>query len=299
MPLSSLPDHQAILAKLTAPFHQPFTFSPMFITKVDTVVSWSPKSACSHVVLWALMHEGFLAEASQPKELPHRFRIHVYQKRPAFGRQVRRLRRHRGGGQTLLRVTRDPKKRLVSIFRHACRFPFLAPVVRDRLGFDPVVEGLSLSDLDAVLASLDLLSATAADPHVRGQWTPLWEMNFDRTITLNVDDVPLNAGLNAVERSLGLPATSFADVPAFEALRDIHYARPRRFAKGGNIETYRFRREESKRFPKAAILASPLLEQMARRYYARDYAHVGSGDTDRILFQPPAPVAAPGRAVPG
>lgn len=270
-----------------APATQPFTFSPLFIRKAGTVVAWSPKSGCSHVALWTFVHEGFLAEASGERELPHRFRIHVYQKRPAFRTQVRRLRRENGAGQTLLKVTRDPKKRLVSIFRHACRFDFLHAAMRERLGFDPAAEGLSLADLDAVLDGLRLEPPTTADPHVRGQYSPLWELGFDRVITLNMDEVPLNASLAAVERELGLPETDFG-IPAFATLREIHYARPRGFAGDGPIETYRFRREETKAFPKNQLLASPLLERMAQRHYRLDYAGVGSGDTAGVLFQPAA-----------
>ena len=285
---------KAIAAKLSA-IRAPFTFPPVFIARADTVVSWSPKSGCSHVVLWALLHEGFLQEAGGAKELPHRFRIQVYQKRPEVVARVRRLRRQGGAGQTLVRVTRDPRKRLVSIFRHACRFPFLAPVVRARLGFDPEVEGLSLADLDAVLGHLDLRSTTAADPHVRGQWTPLWELDFDRVVSLNMDELPLDPGLNAIERDLGLPVTDFAALPEFRKLRDLHYARPRRFAQDGPIETYRFRREETKRFPKRELLASPLLAEMARRHYRHDIPWIASGDTAGRLFQP---AAAPAQVVP-
>jgi hypothetical protein len=272
------------------PGRYPFTFSPVFINKANAVVSWSTKAGCSHVVLWALLHQGFLRHASQGRELPHRFRIQVYQQRPAFKAWVRRMRREGGAGRTLIRVTRDPKKRLVSIFRHTCRFPFLHEAVRARLGFDPAVEGLSLADLDAVLAGLDLAPPTSADPHVRGQYSPLWELGFDRVITLNMDETPLNPGLNAIERSLGLPETGF-DIPAFRNLREIHYAEPRAFRRDAPIETYRFRPHETKAFPKRELMASPLLERMARRHYARDYGQVGSGDTAGELFQPAGRVA--------
>lgn len=267
---------------------RPFTFSPLFIRKARTVVSWAPKCGCSHVALWAFLHEGFLAEASGasgPKDLPHGFRIHVYQKRPEFVTAVRRTRRTGGAGQTLVKVTRDPKKRLVSIFRHACRFPFLAPLVRERLGFDPVTEGLSLTDLDAVLATEQLSPPATADPHIRGQYSPLWELGFDRVITLNMDEVPLNPSLNEVERSLGLPVTDFDALPAFANLREIHYARPQRFTADEPVETYRFKRQETKAFPKRELLGSPLLERMARQHYALDYPGVRSGDTAGALFQ--------------
>lgn len=276
------------------PDRYPFTFSPIFIRKANAVVSWSTKSGCSHVVLWALLHEGFLRQASERRELPHRFRIHVYQKRPAFKAWVRRLRREGGGGRTLIRVTRDPKKRLVSIFRHTCRFPFLHEAVQARLGFDPAVEGLSLTDLDAVLEHLDLAPPTTADPHVRGQYSPLWELGFDRVVTLNMDEIPLNASLNAIERSLGLPETDF-DIPAFRNLREIHYAQPRAFVRDTPIELYRFRPNETKTFPKRELLATPLLARMARHYAADYAAGIASGDTAGELFQAaPASGAEPG-----
>ena len=52
-----------------------------------------------------------------------------------------------------------------------------------------------------------------------------------------------------------------------------------------SIETYRFKPHETKAFPKRELMASPLLERMARRHYAMDYARVGSGDTGGELFQ--------------
>ena len=48
---------KAIAAKLSA-IRAPFTFPPVFIARADTVVAWSPKSACSHVVLWTFRTRG-------------------------------------------------------------------------------------------------------------------------------------------------------------------------------------------------------------------------------------------------
>ena len=225
-----------------------------------------------------------LDEALSYDAWPHKFRIHVYQQRAAFRQPLQKFLSSGGAGHTLLRVTRDPKRRLVSIFRHACRFPFLRGAVRETLGFDMQNRGLSLADLDAVLGRLRLVPPTTANPHVRGQYSPLWDMRFDRVISLNIDEVGLDASLNAVERALGLPVTDFAGLPAFRALHETHHARARRFARKVPIETYRFRPHETAAFPKPAIMASPLLESMARRHYASDYGRVGSGDTAGALF---------------
>jgi hypothetical protein len=139
-------------------------------------------------------------------------------------------------------------------------------------------EGLSLRDLDAVLRGTRLVVPTSAAPHVCAQFHPVWELGFDRVITLNMDRTDLNTGLNAVERDLGLPVTDFAAIPAFAALRETHYARDAPLAIDGPIEAHRFGRDTAA-FPKAQLEASPFLAAMARRHYAMDIPHVGPGDT--------------------
>lgn len=278
----------------------PFPQPPVFVRKADVVVSWSPKSGCSHVVLWAFGHEGCRDAATAQSHLPHGYRIHTYQKLPVILRRIRSLSTGGAEGQTLVRVTRDPKKRLVSIFRHACKHPFLHAAVREHLGFDPAVEGFALTDLDALLGHLKLGWPTDADPHVRVQASPLWELPFRRTITINMDEIALNPSLNAVERALGLPETDFGDA-AFRNLREAHYARPRGFRRGVPVATWRFRPAETRGFPKNELLVSPFLERMARRHYAADYAAgVASGDTAGELFQAaPASGEASGAAASG
>jgi hypothetical protein len=262
----------------------PFQNYPLFLRETDTAVAWSPKSGCSHVVLWAFLHEGLFEQANRYSAWPHDFRVRVYHQGPLFGRPLRRL-QSRGGAKTLLKVTRDPKRRLISIFRHVCRFPILRAEVQAALGFDVRRRGLSLADLDTVLGTLQLAPPTAANPHVRTQRHPLWDMSFARVITLNLDEVPLNASLNAVEKSLGLPHTDFDAIPEFGRLREAHYAKEGDFAGPGPIESHRFHPKDTEIFPKRALLASPLLERMARRHYVVDYGLVDSGDTAGELFQ--------------
>ncbi len=189
---------------------------------------------------------------------------------------------------TLLKITRAPANRLVSIFRHVCRYPILYKQVRQTLGFDVREEGLSLADLDRVLARLRLVVPTDADPHVRAQYHPLWDLPFAREITLNLDELPLEAGLNAVERDLGLPVTDFAALPEFARLRETHYATPGGFDGHQPIETFRFKPPHTQGFPKKALLSAPLLHAMAERHYAVDLGRVGSGDSAGRLFQPAA-----------
>lgn len=262
-----------------------FTYTPTFIRDTRIVVSWSTKSGCSHVILWALNHNRLLSRALAYDEWPHKFRMHVYEKRAVFKLPLHAFLRSGGRGHTLVKITRDPQARLVSIFRHACRFAFLRDEVRETLGFDMRNRGLSLTDLDAVLGRLQLAPPTRVDPHLRVQYSPLWDMAFDRVITLNIDETDLDAGLNAVERSLGLPVTDFASVPAFDRLHETHHAQPSDLAARGPIETLRFRPQQTRGFfPKQQLMALPLLRDMAHRHYGIDFGRVGTSDTAGEIF---------------
>ncbi len=274
---------------------------PVFIPRANLVVSWSPRAGCSHAVLWAFLQEGLFEEANARNAWPHVYRTEVYNRSAVYRRMQRDLARRNGAGSTLLRITRYPANRLVSIFRHVCRYPILREPARKALGIDCVESGLSLTDLDAVLGGLRLAPPTRANPHVRTQWSPLWDLGFDRIITLNLDEVPLDASLNAVEADLGLPRTDFGAVPEFQRLRKVHYTRPRRFLGPHPIETTRFRREDTQPFPKVALISSPLLKSMAVRHYQIDGERVGAGDTAGLLFQPDdgTGTAQPKRLVPG
>lgn len=286
LPDRQLPDPQMPVPQLPTPTLAGlgFTQTPTFLGPAKTVVSWSTKAGCSHVILWSFVHNRLLDQALAYDPWPHKFRMHVYQKRAVYKRPLQAFLRSGGTGHTLLKVTRDPKARLVSIFRHVCRFPFLRDEVRETLGFDMRNRGLSLADFDAVLERMQLAPPTTVDPHLRVQYSPLWDMAFDRVITLNIDEVDLDANLNAVERDLGLPVTDFASLPAFQALHETHHARPHQLAGKGPIETRRFRPADTAAFPKQQLMASPLLESMARRHYAPDYGRVGTSDTAGVLF---------------
>ena len=219
------------------------------------VVAWSPKSACSHVALWTFLHEGLAAEAAAYHAWPHEYRMHVYYKTGRFRRLAQDVAAGGGRGYTLLKITRDPAKRLVSMFRHACRFPFMAEIFRRKLGIDIATAGISLRDFAAALEGLPLVAPTSTDPHICAQYHPVWDWGFDRVITLNIDQIELDPALNALESEFGLEPTDFAAHAAFGALRQTHYSLPARLDIAGPIEDHRFQLGKVRRFPSAQILA--------------------------------------------
>jgi hypothetical protein len=263
---------------------------PLFFTSEKIVLSWSPKSACSHAVVWFFVKEGLLRAANYYDGWPHNFRAEVYYRSAAYKAAAAKFLAAEAAGYTLVKVTRDPAKRLVSIFRHVCRHTFLRDDLTRELGFDVAREGLSLVDFDRYLAGKRLVVPSEVNFHLCAQYHPVWDMAFDRVVTINMDQTDLNAGLNRVEAEFGLPHTDFKAVPKFDGLRRLHYARDVAWAGPEPVEAHRFLPAETAEFPKTALEAAPLLHEMARRLYAIDYDRVAAGDVTR---QPAAALGSP------
>jgi hypothetical protein len=257
---------------------------PLLFSKKDVVVSWSPKSACSHVAVWFFLKQGLLPAVNYYHSWPHKFRAEVYYKSATYQRRVAAVEESNGGGFTLLKVTRDPTKRLVSIFRHVCRHTFMHDEIRRKLKLNAARDGLSLRDFQKLLKRENLLLPSKVNVHLCGQYHPVWDMNFDRTVTLNMDTNPLNPSLNEIEAELDIPPTHFDNVPKFNQLRESHYAKEQEFEGATDIESHKFKASETTTFPKKALLASPLMQQMAKDFYPKDFGAVDTLDTAGKLF---------------
>lgn len=263
---------------------------PLVLPRERLVVLWSPKSACTQVLLWVLNREGLLDAALAHHPWPHRYRMEALPRSAPHREAALAVAASGGAGHTLLRVTREPDRRLVSIFRHLLRHPRLLGDLSMKLGRDLGREGLSLADLDRFLVGEDLAASRArsVNLHLCAQAHPVEALGFDRVITLNVDTDPLEAGLAAVERDLGLAPTRLGEIARAATIRERHHARPVAYRGAEPIETHRFRPTDTRRFPTAALLASPLLQSMARRHHAADRGRVATADTAGRLFAPAA-----------
>jgi hypothetical protein len=156
--------------------------------------------------------------------------------------------------------------------------------IRRKLKLNAAKDGLSLRDFQKLLNRENLLLPSKMNVHVCGQYHPVWDMNFDRTVTLNMDTHPLNDSLNEIEADLDIPHTNFDKVPKFDQLRETHYAKEQEFAGHSDIESYKFKASETAAFPKKALLASPLMQKMAKDFYPKDFGAVDTLDTAGKLF---------------
>lgn len=266
---------------------------PLIFGQHNIVLSFSPKSACSHVIVWFFLKEGLLGAANYYDEWPHKFRTDVYHNTRIYKARMQRVLKSDGKGFTLVRVTRDPVKRFVSCYRHACRWNLVDTLVHGKVGIKPSEDGLSITDYHAALKNENLLRPSKIDVHSCAQRHPVWQVGFDRIITLNVDETHINPGLNAIEAELGLGLTQFDRHPKFDSLRQAHYATDVHYDGSVPLEQHRIHRKQTSQFPKRQLESSEQVHRMAQQLHGVDFGLVGSGDTSGVLFQPGAPEMKP------
>lgn len=142
-------------------------------------------------------------------------------------------------------------------------------------------DGLSFVDFTKVLSTLDLTVRPdrLVDIHLRKQHHPIWDAKFGKKVTINLDEVNLNAELNAFAKEYDLGQTAFDEHPQFERIEKIHYARDVSIEMDDqSVEDIRLpRRNPKKWFPKTALLQSRFVQQSAQKLYATDYQYVASG----------------------
>lgn len=258
---------------------------PLVLSRSKLALSWSPKSACSHAAIWFFHQEGLLHAAAYYHSWPHKFRIQVYDKSQIYLRRAEAVRSSQGHGFTLLKITRDPVRRMVSIFRHVCRHAVLREQLDNFFDRKTEVTGLSLCEFHNFLRGHKLTVPSSLDVHVCAQYHPVWDLNFDRTITLNIDTHLLNESLNAIEEDIGLPVTRFDKIQQFENVRRSHYAKDIAYSETQAIEHLRFTSAMTTDFPKLALERACRVLGIADDLHSVDFAHVATGDSaGRLAF---------------
>lgn len=226
------------------------------------------------MLVWFLLQENLLHAANQFHHWPHQFRIHVYEKSQARKARANQLLKKGPEKWTLIKVTRDPLKRMIASFRQVVEYPVIDDLVADRVGVDIERQGLSLRDYATALSGLSLTLDSGLDMHVCKQEQPIWQQSFGNIITINLDECDLNMALNAAARATGLDEIDFDGVEKFKWLRRQHYAEDVDFNQDGIVD-FRFRRGHwLGKFPKTSLQSTPEAARFARLLYDSDFDQV-------------------------
>ena len=243
---------------------------PLIHPEARLIVIFSPKSACSNVVIWFLHQLGKAEEAREHNDWPHLYRRNVYCKsslyREACDLPLNDFR--------VVRIVRDPLDRAASSFRHALRTGLGKQLFGSALGRpNAVKEGVSFREY---LDALDRIDLTTCNTHFRIQRHPV-EDKLPVTHLINVTSQDLYARLNEVEADLGLPVTDFAKLEWLQSLSS------QRGRFNGKIET-----DDAYDLPLTAdhgrvgpwphyrALLTPVARERLARLYAADIAAYGA-----------------------
>jgi len=248
---------------------------PLIHTPERMIVVFSPKSACTSVLIWFYHQIGHYKAARDYGSWPHNYRSEVYYRsrfyRRAFQRDLSKF--------SLVRVVRDPFERAVSSFRHAQKGGFADKAIGKAIGRrDMATAGLSFSEFIDFLEKSDLKTC---DPHFRIQRHPI-EDHLPTAHLINASTEDLFGRLNQVEITCGLPLTDFTKL---EWLRKLNPSHTHTEAKvvPADAYTHRFTREDAASGawpPYAAFLNAGARERLAR-LYAVDVKAYGSAAAER------------------
>jgi hypothetical protein len=242
---------------------------PLIYPRKRMIVVFSPKSACTNVVIWFFHQLGHSAAARDYSSWPHRYRTEVYYKstlyRRAYERDLSKF--------SLVRVVRDPFERAVSSFRHVQKGGLADKEIGRALGrTDMSTAGLSFSEFLDFLERCDL---NTCDPHFRVQRHPIEDRLPTRHL-INASAEDLFSRLNEVEADFNLPITDFSTLEWLQKInrKHRHMEAP---AAPADAYNHRFDREAARNgsWPPYGAFLVPVARERPARLYARDIEAYG------------------------
>lgn len=240
---------------------------PLINPDARLVVLFSPKSACTNVVMWFFHHLGHGQKARDYAAWPHHYRTQVYS-RSALYRKACRLDL---SGFKVVKVIRDPFERAESAFRHALCTLLIRTEVAPLLG-DPAIprEGLSF---DRFLTFLERSDLTTCNPHFRPQRHPIEDV-LPVHYLINITREDLHARLRDVERDLGLPTPGPELDDWLDSIR--HHRRPLEELRDvDDLYHLPFTRRQARNgpWPPAGAFINPDARARLEKLYAVDIRH--------------------------
>lgn len=245
---------------------------PMIDWKSRIVVSWSAKSACTHVLIWHLDRLGLLDDMAAESSWPHDYRVRTYYSLPEYQRALNSIAHDGPGEWTYLKVVRDPCNRCISSYRHALAHGYADRLMSHFLG-RPIShrEGYSYADFLEYLHRIDLQHC---DIHHRLQRHPLDPAPFGKKILINIDEQDLESSLAHVKGIRG-DISGEGNTRRKKLVRRAarrHATESGRSSEDPDVWLKPLTRDDVGRWPKSELQGCRSARELARQLYLRDYA---------------------------
>jgi hypothetical protein len=232
-------------------------------------IIWSPKCACTKVVLWYFKMTGLLEAALFYHPWPHNYRMNVLYASDQYTRWVKTA---DWKNFTWYQFCRDPVKRALSSYRHSLGQGHADERISRALQRPASnVQGYSLEEFLRYLEIERL--AGPCDPHVKFQTQELSKSVPVKII--NIDEVDMLEQMNVIERQHGLPITNFSSIKAFES----DEKRRAKIGTHGAFSLSRVLTREDARgtWPLEASMLDTATIERIKRIYARDMKFIYGG----------------------
>ncbi|MDT8322183.1 MAG: sulfotransferase family 2 domain-containing protein [Xanthomonadales bacterium] len=171
---------------------------PLVDARRRTVVSWSAKSACTHVLIWYLQRMGLLEAAQSHHAWLHRYRIQVLY--PSLADRLSRTMLSMQGARswTYVKVVRDPVARCVSSYRHALRYGYADAQMSSVL--ERAIDHRQGFSYETFLEYLSAIDLARCNIHHRLQAHPMDDPGYGRIFFINADETDLDDALTKVDQ---------------------------------------------------------------------------------------------------
>ena len=187
------------------------------------VLSWSAKSACTHVLIWFLFKNGLLHAANYYNAWPHEFRQDVISKSKVY-LSARNDVINNPQKYSFIRFMRDPIARLSSSLRHMLRSRYnedeLSIALRRKFS---VETGLTVREFISYMQLVDLKNT---NPHHASQVNKVDYMDgFSRKFFVRLDtpDRSIGEQINVIEAELKQLVTDFSKIKKLDWVKQTHY----------------------------------------------------------------------------
>ena len=182
---------------------------PLYYHPARLLLIWSPKCACTQIVLWYFKHCGLLDAAEFYDPWPHRYRTQVLYKSQTYKHWIKAAPPRQ---VTAIQIGRHPARRVLSSYRHVLKWGLvdkaMSKTLRTKINHR---EGFSFETFMRFLERTDL--SQGCDPHIRRQVHLATDVVPPRRVLLERED--LYDTLNQLEYEFGLTHTDFSEYPAF------------------------------------------------------------------------------------
>ena len=238
-----------------------------------SLVSWSPKSACTVVLMWHLQRLGLLGDAKDYHRWPHRYRQRVLYRSSKYAHAQKQASREGPELWTYVKVVRDPWGRCISSYRQALKTGYANQTMSKVLGRAISHEaGFSFETFLEFLGKIDL---TTSNPHHRFQAHDLDGFDWDCIFLVKIDDMDLASALSYIDDVQSKPRAFESELLASSVHSDKRrYVAPqntRPTIRDEEIWRHPLCKQDLKNWPQKALFESVTASQTVKDLYHQDY----------------------------